>query len=128
MLPLNFTFIEESILRDGVELAEPEFRSGCECPSDRDCQRVGCSCLQDMVYEAPGPGDKIYAYHGQSPRHECLRGAVLESRDPIYECHAGCACSDDCRNRVVERGRKIPLDLFKTTDGRGWGASPALIP
>jgi hypothetical protein len=59
---------------------------------------------------------------------ECLRGKVLESRHPIYECHAGCACSVDCKNRVVERGRKIPLQIFRTTDGRGWGMLPFLSP
>lgn len=121
VLPSNFTFIEESILREGVQRAEPEFRSGCNCVDGYQCQRKGCSCLEDMVYDEPGPDNKIYAYHSTPTRYECLRGAILESRDPIYECHSGCACGEYCRNRVVERGRKIPLDLFKTDDGRGWG-------
>lgn len=38
----------------------------------------------------------------------------------IYECHSGCACSAECPNRVVERGRRIPLQIFRT-EGRGWG-------
>jgi histone-lysine N-methyltransferase SUV39H len=120
-LPVDFTFIEESILHEGVERAEPEFRSGCDCFDAYQCQREGCSCLQDMVYEEPGPDNKIYAYHSTNSRRDCLRSEILESRDPIYECHSGCVCGEDCRNRVVERGRKIPLDLFYTTDGRGWG-------
>lgn len=56
----------------------------------------------------------------------------------IYECHSGCACSAECPNRVVERGRRIPLQIFRT-EGRGWGeffrflslpllTSPRLIP
>lgn len=132
MLPSNFRFIEYSILRDGVEAADEEFRTGCECKDDRDCQRRGCHCLQDVapdedeIDEDDGEldaGGKLYVYHGTGKRKECLRGKVLESRHPIYECHAGCACSVDCKNRVVERGRKIPLQIFRTDDGRGWGIS-----
>jgi histone-lysine N-methyltransferase SUV39H len=122
-LPTNFTFIEESILREGVERAKPEFRSGCECKDDDDCLREGCSCLQDMDYEEARDDGKIYAYnYDRYTGEELLRDEILDSRDPIYECHSGCGCSEDCRNRVVERGRKIPLDLFRTTDGRGWGS------
>jgi histone-lysine N-methyltransferase SUV39H len=75
----------------------------------------------DMVYSELGPDNKIYAYHSQGSRKELLRGAVLHSRDPIYECHSGCTCSKDSSNRVVERGRKVPLDIFQTEDGRGLG-------
>lgn len=64
---------------------------------------------------------KVYVYHSTGDRNECLRGAVLQSRDPIYECHSTCVCSDNCSNRVVHRGRKIPLQIFRTSDGRGWG-------
>ena len=64
---------------------------------------------------------RILVYHTMGKRKDCLRGKVLESRHPIYECHASCACSEDCINRVVDRGRKIPLQIFKTRNGRGWG-------
>jgi hypothetical protein len=118
----DFTFIESSILCEGVKAAEEGFRTGCECATDRECQRLGCHCLQDMeVPENGTEGGKIYAYHTVGNRKECLRGPVLESRAPIYECHGSCACSEDCSNRVVERGRKVPLQVFRTGDGRGWG-------
>ncbi|KAG5953538.1 Histone-lysine N-methyltransferase, H3 lysine-9 specific dim-5 [Claviceps arundinis] len=35
---------------------------------------------------------------------------------PIYECHQGCCCTRDCPNRVVERGRTVPLQIFRTDD------------
>lgn len=124
-IPSEFRFIEHSILRDGVESADEDFHAGCECAADRDCQRRGCHCLQDMAVEdEESPGGKICVYHGTGTRKECLRGAVLDSRNPIYECHVGCACSEDCKNRVVERGRKVPLQIFRTDNGRGWGRSP----
>jgi histone-lysine N-methyltransferase SUV39H len=81
-----------------------------------------------MEYSEPRDDGSIYAYtYDEDTGEELLRDEILDSRDPIYECHSGCACSKDCRNRVVERGRKIPLDLFRTSDGRGWGEFSASI-
>jgi [histone H3]-lysine9 N-trimethyltransferase SUV39H len=64
---------------------------------------------------------KIFVYHSHGEKKETLRSGFLDSRQPIYECHSGCACGEDCPNRVVERGRKVPLQIFRTDDGRGWG-------
>lgn len=50
-----------------------------------------------------------------------MRSKILDSRAPIYECHDACSCGPECPNRVVERGRKVPLQIFRTEDGRGWG-------
>ena len=122
-LPGNFQFIEESILCEGVERAHEDFRSGCQCEKDEQCERRACSCLQDMylLNEDPGPRTKVYAYHSRGQHKDCLRLQILESRDPIYECHSKCKCSANCNNRVVERGRKVPLEIFRTSNGRGWG-------
>ncbi|KAL3427973.1 set domain protein [Phlyctema vagabunda] len=120
-LPENFQFIEKSILGRGVEPADDAFRSGCECVDDRECERRDCHCLEDMDLDDRAPADaKVYMYHSTGSKKECLRSAVLGSRDPIYECHSSCACSQECNNRVVERGRKIRLEIFRTKD-RGWG-------
>ncbi|KAI1358865.1 hypothetical protein F5Y08DRAFT_320873 [Xylaria arbuscula] len=45
---------------------------------------------------------------------------MLTSRNAIYECHESCVCSLDCSNRVLERVRKLPLQIF-CTENRGWG-------
>ncbi|KAI1157293.1 SET domain-containing protein [Nemania serpens] len=63
---------------------------------------------------------KAYAYHAIGPRAGQLRAKILTSRKPIYECHESCICSPACPNRVVERGRKVPLQIFRTKN-RGWG-------
>jgi len=88
-----------------------------------ECERKECHCLQDMDFrvENPGPRTRVYAYMSKDGSKECLRPDILETRDPIYECHEKCKCSKNCNNRVVERGRKVPLDIFRTSDGRGWG-------
>ncbi|ORY62447.1 uncharacterized protein BCR38DRAFT_395373 [Pseudomassariella vexata] len=132
VLSPNFRFMDKSVYSKGVEPARAEFRSGCECDDDEDCQYNNCHCLQEMddddsepaddpIYgAAPAPRKKIYAYHSHGAKAGFLKSKVLESREPIYECHEGCSCGPHCANRVVERGRKVPLVIFRTKN-RGWG-------
>ncbi|EHK26949.1 uncharacterized protein TRIVIDRAFT_217556 [Trichoderma virens Gv29-8] len=145
-IPPNFRFIDRMVLGQGVEPAEDSFRSGCSCTSDGECQYMGCLCLADLedqessssdeddIYANGANGDgleagrpekvkvkrKAYAYHTHGAKAGLLRSKMLNSKEPLYECHAGCSCSKDCPNRVVERGRTIPLQIFRTDD-RGWG-------
>jgi len=51
---------------------------------------------------------------------QTLVGHHLESRNAIYECNAKCNCGPVCKSRVVQKGRKVPLTIFKTAN-RGWG-------
>ncbi|OAA65515.1 SET domain protein [Niveomyces insectorum RCEF 264] len=150
-LPRGFHFITQSVLGSGVEAAEASFRSGCACANDEACRYDGCECLSDMDWDtddenadarassdSDSDGDSLHnmitypvttttadaagvAYHSRGPRAGLLRSRYLDSREPIYECHEGCACSAaHCANRVVARGRQIPLQIFRTPD-RGWG-------
>ncbi|KAF2832842.1 SET domain-containing protein [Ophiobolus disseminans] len=56
-------------------------------------------------------------------RTGCLVPFYLNSRRPIYECNDKCACGPYCRNKLVQFGRTVQLEIFKTNanDGRGWG-------
>jgi len=38
----------------------------------------------------------------------------------LYECGDSCTCSQNCRNRVVQKGTQIRFEVFKTGE-RGWG-------
>lgn len=42
------------------------------------------------------------------------------------ECSRRCSCSEECRNRVVGKGVRVPLCVFYTSDGRGWGVRTVL--
>ncbi|RDA87478.1 hypothetical protein CP532_2819 [Ophiocordyceps camponoti-leonardi (nom. inval.)] len=117
VLPHGFRFIDENVLGDGVEPAESSFRSGCTCDDDEDCQYGGCLCLAELEDD---DGGKIYPYHTHGVKAGLLRSELHNSKLPLYECHKGCSCSLACPNRVVERGRTIPLQIFRTAD-RGWG-------
>ncbi|KAK8131627.1 hypothetical protein PG984_008065 [Apiospora sp. TS-2023a] len=124
----GFKFVQNSHLGRGVQAATGDFRSGCECEDGEDCQYTTCHCLQELEESEDEPDEddgiiyrkKRYAYHSHGDKAGHLRTKILESREPIYECHEGCACGPDCPNRVVERGRKLPLQVFRTKN-RGWG-------
>ncbi|KAI5462914.1 hypothetical protein BGZ63DRAFT_352939 [Mariannaea sp. PMI_226] len=137
VFPQGFIFIDSNVLGQGVEPAEVSFRSGCACSNDSDCQYHKCLCLADLEDDDSSSDEedeyldamesdslkaprKAYAYHTHGSKAGLLRSRFHDSKMPIYECHQGCACSDSCPNRVVERGRTIPLQIFRTPD-RGWG-------
>ena len=40
---------------------------------------------------------------------------------PIYECNKKCSCTGSCYNRVVQKGRKTRLCVYRTPNGCGWG-------
>lgn len=122
-IPSTFRFLQDSKLGSGVQAAEDSFRTGCECRDDEECQYRGCLCLQEQDDDSDDEGKsrkKVYMYHARGSKAGLLRSMHLNSKRPIYECHDGCACSKNCPNRVVERGRKVPLQIFRT-DKTGWG-------
>ncbi|EGY16662.1 hypothetical protein VD0002_g1221 [Verticillium dahliae] len=144
-LPSNFRFLQSSVLGEGVQAAEDSFRSGCDCTDDQDCQYGGCLCLQeqddadgndnddedeDDDEVAAGSGQreqgrkKIYRYHTHGAKAGLLRSEFLHegggSTQPLYECHEGCGCTARCPNRVVSRGRRVALQIFRTAH-TGWG-------
>ena len=131
VLDPNFRFIDRSVVAEDVPVAEDCFRTGCDCEDNEDCMYNTCQCLDEMADdddEGGGSDDargarprrKRFAYYSQGQKAGLLRSRILHSREPIYECHEGCSCTSACPNRVVERGRTVPLTIFRTRD-RGWG-------
>ncbi|XP_073832613.1 histone-lysine N-methyltransferase Su(var)3-9 isoform X1 [Musca autumnalis] len=102
-LDLNFQYINANFCGKGVEIT-PSPKVGCKCeevcaPSTKCCARLADS------YFAYDKNGRLRIYPGEA----------------IYECNESCACPEDCPNRVIQRGRRNSLCLFKTANGRGWG-------
>uniref|UniRef100_A0A3Q1HV33 SET domain and mariner transposase fusion gene n=1 Tax=Anabas testudineus TaxID=64144 RepID=A0A3Q1HV33_ANATE len=81
---------------------------GCTCLS-HSCLIESCCCLQA---------------HGEV--YDCT-GSLLDINrtnsgysSPVFECNALCSCSDTCYNRVVQRGLRLRLEVYRTRN-RGWG-------
>src|SRR5690606_20499541 len=98
------------------------------------CRYDKCHCLADVPVDRDDSDDVgggkhlVCAYQATGKRAGMLSARMLhEDCDAvIYECHEGCACSAECPNRVVERGRRVPLQIFRTKN-RGWGALVVFI-
>ena len=121
--PTNFTFVAENLFHKDLQPPDPEARIGCNCRYDArrkvGCEYLRCECLEDVVTNEDGK-PVGFPYHSTGEKKDLLRNVYLEERHHIYECNDRCTCSQFCKNRVVQRGRQVPLEIFKTND-RGWG-------
>lgn len=101
----EFTYTNDVIPRDGIVIPDDP-PVGCDCV-DEDGQ---CSLKSQCC---PKQFDAQFAYNS--------RGLVrVKQGTPIFECNKACKCNENCPNRVVQKGRKQTLCIFKT-EGRGWG-------
>jgi histone-lysine N-methyltransferase SUV39H len=144
--PIDFQFISEYVYGQGVEAPSLDTLIGCEtCRPDmgKNCgceYAARCHCLEyAQVEESRLTVEQrelyaIIALEGgstlglpkrfpYSKNSKLLVGHYLNSRYPIYECNERCLCGNSCKTRVVQQGRKIPVEIFKTR-ARGWGEEP----
>ncbi|KAL8932733.1 MAG: hypothetical protein Q9211_006152 [Gyalolechia sp. 1 TL-2023] len=119
---IEFRFVNESVLGPGVSRAPDEVMIGCDCKKhygpNPGCQYLKCECLIDSALNASG--SRVFPYSSAQRDAGRLRDFYLESRHHIYECNANCNCDYGCKNRNVQFGRQVPLEIFKTPN-RGWG-------
>ncbi|XP_047620287.1 histone-lysine N-methyltransferase SUV39H1 isoform X1 [Phacochoerus africanus] len=101
--PRAFVYINEYRVGEGITLNQVAV--GCECQDCLWAPAGGC---------CPGASLHKFAYNDQGQVR--LRAGL-----PIYECNSRCRCGYDCPNRVVQKGIRYDLCIFRTDDGRGWG-------
>lgn len=101
----RFDYVHENIWPQDVVIQEQA--AGCKC--ENGCNRESNCC--------PTKTKNNFAY-------KSLRGKKrlrLVNPQMIVECNDNCRCGKDCLNRVTQQPRLIPLRIFKTSNGRGWG-------
>ncbi|KAM6474822.1 histone-lysine N-methyltransferase SUV39H1 isoform 2-T3 [Liasis olivaceus] len=101
--PRDFVYINEYKVGEGITLNQVAV--GCEC-SDCLSEAAGGCC--------PGASHHKFAYNE-------LGQVKIKAGMPIYECNSRCSCGIDCPNRVVQKGIRYDLCIFRTDNGRGWG-------
>lgn len=102
----EFIYTNDRIAHDGIIIPDDP-PVGCECSTvDGHCSGKSNCC--------PDQFDSKFAYTSKG----LLR---VPQGTPIFECNKRCSCSDSCPNRVVQKGRKQSLCIFKTANERGWG-------
>jgi histone-lysine N-methyltransferase SETMAR len=84
--------------------------NACQCTAACECQdSEACGCCAVAAYDT--------------------NGKLIEVDAPpawITECTDQCGCSSRCCNRVVGRGVQVPLTVFQTPEGRGWGVRSSI--
>jgi len=102
--PRQMQYINSYKASDGISIPDDPF-IGCECETcELKSEKSCCS----------GVAGFQLAY----TKHSKLR---IDVGQPIYECNKRCACGPDCTNRVVQKGRKHKLQIYRTDNGCGWG-------
>ncbi|KAL1792176.1 hypothetical protein ACET3X_009927 [Alternaria dauci] len=147
---LRFRYISEYVLQQGVYRASSETQQGCMQCSHHMGREIGCEytkkcdCLEYAAVDESRLDDegrrryqealdtgastmgfpKKFPYFAEGTRREktgCLVSFYLNSRRPIYECNEKCRCGPYCRNKNVQFGRQVEVEIFRANDGRGWG-------
>ncbi|XP_037656530.1 histone-lysine N-methyltransferase SETMAR [Choloepus didactylus] len=105
--PAPFQYTPDHVIGPGADMDPTQITfPGCICLKT-PCLPGTCTCLRH---------EKNY------DDNSCLRDIGLEVKytQPVFECNIMCQCSDQCKNRVVQRGLQLQLQVFKT-DKKGWG-------
>ncbi|RKO84661.1 hypothetical protein BDK51DRAFT_35323, partial [Blyttiomyces helicus] len=112
----NFYWYEGLIYVDSPDPL-PEALAHCDCTTG--CQLDGkCGCINFLDGGLHAP----YTQWGLA--------TGSKHRGVISECNVACPCGVDCGNRVVQKGRQVPLHLVHFgVEGKGWGVvTPGRLP
>lgn len=105
-----------------------EYTRKCDCLEFAAPDLARCNSEETEIFNRWKSGEgvdttglpKRFPYHSTGPNTGCLVNFYLESRNVIYECNSSCGCGRNCKNRNVQHGRKVELQIFKTAS-RGFG-------
>ncbi|XP_020530211.1 histone-lysine N-methyltransferase SUVR5 isoform X1 [Amborella trichopoda] len=114
----GFTYITERLLDPSLGLDTKSSQLGCACPQSR-CHPETC----DHVYLFDNDNENAEDIHGKSmhgrfPYDEKGR-IILEEGYLVYECNSMCSCDRTCQNRVLQKGVRVRLEVYKTKN-KGW--------
>ncbi|RWS03700.1 histone-lysine N-methyltransferase SUV39H1-like isoform X1, partial [Dinothrombium tinctorium] len=103
--PKNFVYVTKCRVSDGIidQITEDPVM-WCECDD----------CFENKKACCPKNMDALFAYTRESILRE-------NSRRNIVECNRKCRCGPECPNRVIQKGTKFKLKIFRTDNGCGWG-------
>jgi histone-lysine N-methyltransferase SUV39H len=77
----------------------------CICTTCQRASQCDCQTGSEVVNER---GHKLYAYYGG------LFAFCIPQGVEVIECNKYCKCSSMCGNRVAQKPRDVPIEIFKT--------------
>lgn len=115
----TFSYITERLLDSSLHL-------------DAKSSQLGCTCTQPEC--SPELCDHVYLFENDNENAQDIYGKPINGRFPydengriilqkgylLYECNSMCSCQKECRNRILQKGVQVKLEVYKTKD-KGWG-------
>jgi hypothetical protein len=92
--------MECTLARDVSALEDP-ITVGCECYPDCTDASV-CDCALIMHID---PSVSVFPYD------EDKTLLYPDNRAVIYECNSSCSCSENCRNRLIQKDLQYPVEV-----------------
>ncbi|TDL21679.1 SET domain-containing protein [Rickenella mellea] len=113
--PWEFHYSNRMWHGKGVPPPDVKNLRGCDCVGACNPKSLTCACVKrQRKFFKDEPGFSGFMYDEKGRLHLEYAGY------PIFECNDLCQCTDDCRNRVAQLGRKCMVDIVKTPN-KGWG-------
>ena len=112
----KFEFISSIIPRENIIMAPQQANNGCKCVNT--CRPGTCDCLGDD--HGTCAQNKVVPYKEHSAGLVVLsdefitENEIIGRKSEIVECNESCGCGPTCWNRVVQKGRMLPLEIFMT--------------
>ncbi|XP_022609211.1 histone-lysine N-methyltransferase EHMT1-like isoform X2 [Seriola dumerili] len=105
--PQNFKYIPDNCVTSPLDI-DKDITHLQHCSCTDDCSSSTCMCGQLSLR-------CWYDSDGRLPLDFCQREPPV-----LFECNHACSCWRTCRNRVVQKGLRARLQLFRTQT-MGWG-------
>ncbi|CAK8543664.1 unnamed protein product [Lathyrus sativus] len=146
-LPLFHYMPQNTVFQDAylnISLSRIGNKDCCACMGNCVKSSKPCFCANktggDFTYTAQGvvkeefleecianSRTQSFTYCKECPFETSKNDGFLEpckghlKRKFIKECWSKCGCGNHCGNRIVQRGITCNLQVFLTSDGKGWG-------
>eukprot|EP00118_Oscarella_pearsei_P002960 m.12403 g.12403 ORF g.12403 m.12403 type:complete len:727 (+) comp24027_c0_seq1:162-2342(+) len=108
--PSDFTYIMTCVESQGLQIDRSmETLKGCDC---------GESCIDARNCKCAQNSERRRFWFDKDGK---INLEIKKYKNPlVYECNPKCSCTSQCKNRVVQKGSKCKLELFRTMM-KGWG-------
>ncbi|KAK7470395.1 hypothetical protein VKT23_001822 [Stygiomarasmius scandens] len=122
-LPDNFRYLESGYnyshknISEKIDLLDQAVFTRCECRKCTSATRCDCQDSSE-IFDEEYKRRKLFAYSDEGLFLFNVPGGT-----EVIECNEYCKCLDDelsCPNRVAQRPRRFPVEIFKTRNC-GWG-------
>ncbi|KZT55053.1 SET domain-containing protein [Calocera cornea HHB12733] len=110
----TFVYTNKIIYGEGVSPPDLDALQGCDCEGPCDPNSKTCTCIHRQ---------KQYSTNEVEGFVHNDKGILQSEVEPlvIVECNSACRCSIACQNRIIQRGRTVPITIKKTRE-KGWGS------